>query len=270
MSGVFGAEVSGIDLSQPLDDQSYLALRQAFLDHQVLAFRDQKLTIEQHIAFGCRFGQLSYHPYYRGLADYPEVMAIVKEPEDRHNNGGGWHADLTFLERPPLGSILRLTDVPARGGDTLFANLHAAYEALSVPMQQLFSSLRGVHSSAHLFGPGGLYAGREGKDAVVLDTKGHECVHPLVRTHPETGRKSLFCSPGYIIELIGLEAQESTALLTFLTEHCRRGEFTTRVRWQPDTMVFWDNRCTLHYALNDYHGMRRAGLRVSLEGDRPR
>ncbi|MDC3957721.1 TauD/TfdA dioxygenase family protein [Polyangium jinanense] len=271
MVGALGAEIGGIDLTKPLADQAVAELKRAFVEHHLLVFRGQPIDVEHQKALGRHFGTLHVHPLFESIEGHPEVVAFVKEPEDRVNVGGGWHADLTCLERPPLGSILRVTETPARGGDTLFANMVAAYEALSPAMQKFLEGLTAIHTSAKVYGPWGKYAHSKGKTGAPakIDNAGQHAAHPIVRTHPESGRKSLFVNLAYTIFIKGLSLEESTAILEFLYSHAVKGEFTTRLRWEKDTIAFWDNRCTQHYAMNDYHGMRRAALRVTIEGDRP-
>jgi taurine dioxygenase len=274
LSSALGAEVRGVDLSRPIDDQTWSEVHRAFLDHLVLFFPDQTLTPEQQIAFGCKFGTLNVHPYVKALAGYPEVLEVLKEPDAEANFGGAWHADLTFLTEPPLGSILYAKEVPEVGGDTMWANLYLAYETLSKGMKELVDGLIGVHSAVLLYGSpkvGG--TGFGGKMSMQVDQKdeaAREVEHPLVRTHPETGRKILAISPGYLRRFKDMSEEDSKPLLNQLKYHAIREVMTLRFRWSANTVAVWDNRCTLHYALNDYHGARRRMLRVAINGDRPR
>ena len=274
LSPALGAEVRGVDLSKALDDRQWAEVHRAFLDHLVLFFPDQILTPEQQIAFGRRFGTLNVHPYVKALEGYPEVLDVRKEPQDEANFGGAWHADLTFLEQPPLGSVLYAKEVPDVGGDTMWCNLYLAYETLSNGMKKLVEGLIGVHSAVMLYGSskvGG--TGFGGKMSMQVDQKdeaAQEVEHPLVRTHPETGRKLLAISPGYLRRLKDMSEEDSTPLLDQLRRHALREVFTHRFHWSKNTVALWDNRCTLHYALNDYHGSRRRMFRVAINGDRPR
>ncbi len=271
MVGGLGAEISGVELDRSLDDRTTAEIRRALLDHLLLVFRDQAMSVEQQVAFGRRFGDLHVHPLYEAMAGHPEVIEFVKEPGDTLNVGGGWHTDITCFEAPPLGGILRVTEVPDEGGDTLFANMYAAYEALSPAMQRFLEGLSAVHTSAKVYGPWGKFAHSKDQSAAraKTDARGQHAVHPVVRTHPETGRKCLFVNRAYTLFIKGLSLEESTTILELLFLHAVKGEFVTRLHWRNDTVAFWDNRCTQHYALNDYHGKRRAALRVTLDGDRP-
>jgi taurine dioxygenase len=271
VSGALAAEVSGIDLAQPLDNQTFSEVYQAWNEHLVLFFRDQQLTPEQHLAFGRRFGRLNQHPYIAGMRDYPDIIEIIKEPREQRNWGGQWHADLTCLEKPPMGSILYAHEVPAWGGDTLFANMYLAYESLSEGMRSLLDSLVAVHESGEprLYSDGYLSMhGRQNDGACGTE-------HPVVRTHPETGRKALYVNRDYTRRFKDMTAEESAPLIRFLFEHAARPEFTCRFRWRQHSVAFWDNRCVHHHALSDFHpgavptGRRRHMHRVTIEGERP-
>jgi alpha-ketoglutarate-dependent taurine dioxygenase len=274
LSPALGAQVCGVDLSKPFDDRTWAPVHKAFLDHLVLFFPNQQLTPEQQIAFGRRFGTLNQHPYVKALEGYPEILDIRKEPQDEVNFGGAWHADLTFLEEPPLGSVLYAKEVPEVGGDTMWCNLYLAYEALSKGMKKLVDGLTGVHSAVMLYGSskvGG--AGFGGKMSMRVDQKDEavrEVEHPLVRIHPQTGRKILAISPGYLRRFKEMSEEESAPLLEQLKRHALSEVFTCRFHWSANTVALWDNRCTLHYALNDYQGSRRRMFRVAINGDRPR
>jgi taurine dioxygenase len=271
MVGALGAEVSGLDLSRPVDEKTAGELRRALHDHLLLVLRHQAITVDQQKDLGRVFGSLHIHPLFEAIEGHPEVVAFIKEPEDRVNVGGGWHADLTCFDEPPAVAVLRVTETPERGGDTLFANMYAAYEALSQPMQTFVGGLKAIHTSAKVFGPAGKYAQNRDKTnaPAKTDAGAQTAVHPLVRTHPVTGRKSLFVNRAYMIHIHGLGVEESSAMMEMLYQHAVRGEFTCRLQWEPNTIAIWDNRCTQHYALNDYHGYRRAALRVTVSGDRP-
>lgn len=274
IAGALGAEISGVDLSEPLDDATFAEIHRAFLDHLVIFFRDQNLTPAQQKAFGLRFGSLNVHPYVKPLEGHPEVMKIVKEKEDKANFGGGWHSDMSFLDEPCLGTILHALDVPAFGGDTLFANMYLAYERLSPGMKQMLEGLRAIHSAASQYGLHGESARnnskRSGMEVAVTEEARAESEHPVVRTHPETGKKCLFVNEPFTVKFRGMTRKESKPLLDFLYKHATQEEFTCRFRWTRGAVAFWDNRCTQHYALNDYHGQRREMNRVTVNGDRPR
>jgi taurine dioxygenase len=265
-AGALGAEISGVDLSQDLSDATIAAIRQALLDHQVIFFRDQALSPERQVAFGARFGPLNIHPYVAGMAGHPEVMEVVKEPEDRVNFGGGWHSDMSFLERPAIGSILYAVETPAFGGDTLFASQAAAFEALSSGLQATLEGLNAVHSAAREYSSEG-HSAQKRKSMAVAEADGlvGEYVHPMVLMHPETGRKALYVNPAFTIRIEGWKTRESKALLDYLFEHCRYEGFTSRFSWQAGSVAFWDNRSVWHFALNDYPGQRRHMRRVTVD-----
>jgi taurine dioxygenase len=265
-AGALGAEISGVDLSQDLPDATIAAIRQALLDHQVIFFRDQALSPEGQAAFGARFGPLNIHPYVAGMAGHPEVMEVVKEPEDRINFGGGWHSDMSFLERPAIGSILYAVETPAFGGDTLFASQAAAFEALSPGLQATLEGLNAVHSAAREYSAQG-HSAQKRKSMAVAEADGlvGEYVHPMVLVHPETGRKALYVNPAFTIRIEGWKTRESKALLDYLFEHCRYEGFTSRFSWQAGSVAFWDNRSVWHFALNDYPGQRRHMRRVTVD-----
>ncbi len=273
LTPALGAEMRGVNLAD-LDDWTFAQVHKAFLDHHVLFFPDQHLTPEQQIAFGRRFGTLNVHPYVKAMKGYPEILDVVKEPAAEANFGGAWHADLTFLKEPPLGSVLYAKEVPEVGGDTMWANLCLAYDTLSEGMKRLVDGLIGVHSAVMLYGSakvGGTgFGGTMSMQVDQKDEAAEEVEHPLVRTHPETGRKILAISPGYLRRFKGMTEEDSKPLLNQLKYHALREVMTIRFRWQKNTVALWDNRCTLHYALNDYHGARRRMLRVAINGDRPR
>jgi taurine dioxygenase len=265
-AGALGAEISGVDLSQDLPDATIAAIRRALLDHQVIFFRDQALSPERQVAFGVRFGPLNIHPYVAGMAGHPEVMEVVKEPEDRINFGGGWHSDMSFLERPAIGSILYAVETPAFGGDTLFASQAVAFEALSPGLQATLEGLNAVHSAAREYSSEG-HSAQKRKSMAVAEADGlvGEYVHPMVLVHPETGRKALYVNPAFTIRIEGWKTRESKALLDYLFEHCRYEGFTCRFRWQAGSVAFWDNRSVWHFALNDYPGQRRHMRRVTVD-----
>jgi taurine dioxygenase len=265
-AGAIGAEISGVDLSQPFTDEIIAEIRAAFVTHQVIFFRDQALTPDQQLAFGKRFGTLNIHPYVSGMASHPEIMEIIKEPTDKVNFGGGWHSDMSFLETPSIGSILYALEIPEFGGDTLFASQAAAFEALSPALRTTLESLNAVHSAGREYSPGGHSVQKRGS-MVVAEAEGAtgEFVHPMVLTHPETGRKALYVNPAFTMRIEGWTTRESKALLDFLFDHCRSERFTTRFAWKPGSIAFWDNRSVWHYALNDYPGQRRHMRRVTVD-----
>lgn len=265
-AGALGAEIQGVDLSRHLDNETFDDIHQAFLDHQVIFFRDQNLTPEQHKAFGRRFGPLNIHPYVAGMDDHPEIMEIIKEPTDKVNFGGGWHSDMSFLPTPSIGSILYAVEVPPSGGDTLFSSQIAAYEALSPGLKATLEGLNAVHSSEREYSSQGQSAQKRGS-MVVAEADGllGEAVHPVVKVHPETGRKALYVNPAFTMRFEGWKTRESKPLLDFLFDHCRYEAFTCRFRWEKGSVAFWDNRSVWHFALNDYPGHRRHMRRVTVD-----
>ena len=272
LSSAVGAEVSGVDLVD-CDGPTFIEIHRAFLNHHVLFFRDQELSLESHKAFGRRFGSLNVHPQYVPLDGHPEILPIVKEADAEHNIGGVWHSDITFLERPALGSILYAIDVPATGGDTLFANQELAFEELSTGLRQLLLGLRAVHSD-HTLSDRVEAENRNRTRSTKLSEEAMrqpvvENLHPVIRTHPETGRKSLFVNRAFTVRFENMTVAESKPLLEFLYEQATKPEFTCRFHWENCSVAMWDNRCVQHYALNDYHGQRRYMHRVTVNGDRP-
>lgn len=268
ISGSIGAEIGGVDLSQPLSADTVARLRKVFLDHSVIFFRDQNLTPQQFLAFGRRFGEVIEYPFVKGLEGCPEVIPIVKLEHERVNFGGVWHSDTTYLERPPMGSMLLAREVPEAGGDTLFADMYSAYETLSDGLKRLLCGLRGVSCSAKA----DVSKTREDRmrDNAREDApKVFEVDHPVVRTHPETGRKALYVNVAHTVRFAGMTEEESAPLLGYLFQHQIRPEFTCRFSWQPGSLAFWDNRCALHNPINDYHGYRRVMHRITLAGDKP-
>ncbi len=272
IAGALGAEIGGVDLSQPLSDADIGAIRSALLEHQVIFFRDQHLTPEQHLAFGHRFGELQVHDFVEGLADNEEILEVRKEDYETRNFGGGWHTDVSYLERPALGSVLYAHEVPAYGGDTMFANQHLAYDTLSPGMKAMLDGMTAIHSARRPYGPNAARAQDYGPSSMRFNFSNSaeaEIEHPVIRTHVETGKKSLYVNRTFTIRFKDMTEEESAPLLSYLWGHAVRPEFTCRFRWQPGSIAFWDNRCVQHNAINDYHGQRRIMHRVTIEGERP-
>jgi len=266
VAGALGVEISGVDLSQDLPDEVIAEIRDALVEHQVIFFRDQRLTPERQVAFGRRFGPLNIHPYVQGMESHPEVMEVLKEPADKTNFGGGWHSDMSFLERPAIGSILYAVELPEWGGDTLFSSQVAAYEALSAGMKATLEGLRAVHSAGREYSAQGHSAQKRASMSVV-EAEGAvgEYVHPVVLVHPESGRRALYVNPAFTMRFEGWTKRESRPLLDFLFEHCRYEGYTCRFNWRPGSVAFWDNRQVWHFALNDYPGQRRHMRRVTVD-----
>jgi taurine dioxygenase len=269
ISGALGAELSGVDLGRDLDDATIKEIRQALLDHCVIFFRDQEFDAAQHKRLARRFGEIFVHPNYAGTQADPEIVEIRREPGDKKVVGEDWHTDTTMMAEPPMGAILFAVEVPPYGGDTLFANQYLAYETLSEGMKKLLGGLRAVHSDRTVAGPKVDNTGRSTKARA--DDAWRETIntHPVVRTHPETGRKLLYVNYSYTMGFEGLTETESRPLLDFLLEHGHRPEFTCRFRWTKGAVAFWDNRCVKHLAINDAGPYRRYMRRVQIAGDRP-
>jgi taurine dioxygenase len=269
IAGALGAEIAGIDLASDLDDEAVAAIRQAWLDHQVVFFRDQELDAERFLAFARTIGEPAEYPFVPGIEGHPEIIAVMKLPHETHNFGGIWHSDTAYLDEPPMATMLLAREVPPAGGDTMFANQYAAYEALSPAMQAMLEPLQAVNSSALA----DVTKTREDRirehDSGDQEARVYEAVHPVVRTHPETGRKALYVNVAHTARFEGMTEEESRPLLQFLFQHQVRPEFTCRFQWRVGSLAMWDNRCAQHNPINDYHGHRRVMHRITLQGDRP-
>ncbi len=266
VSGAVGAEVRGIDISRPLPSTTVAALRAALGEHGVLFFRDQQLTEAQHIAFAEQFAKININRFFRAVEGWPQIAEVRKEPEQTKNIGGGWHTDHSYDQIPALGSVLYAREVPPSGGDTIFASMFAAYDALSDGLKRTLEGLRAVHSSRHVFGTQAK-RGDELKDRLGnAEAATQDAVHPMVITHPISGKKALYVNRGFTTHIEGWTVEESKPLLEYLYQHGTRPEFSCRFNWAPGSMAFWDNRATWHLAVNDYHGHRRLMHRITLEG----
>jgi taurine dioxygenase len=269
LTPAIGAVVEGVDLAQPLSDDLLGAVRQALLDHKVIFFEDQHITPVQHRDFAARFGDLHTHPLYPGVPEAPELFILDNHAGNPTDNDA-WHTDITFIETPPMGSILYAKLLPPNGGDTCFANMRAAYEALSPPLRAFLSGLDAVHDFARGFPARGRVAGAAGAEKHAAALEEHPPVlHPVVRTHPETGEDGLFVNYGFTERIKGLRRKESDAILGMLFEHIQKPEFQVRWHWTPNAVAFWDNRVTQHYAVNDYLPDQRIMNRATVLGDRP-
>jgi taurine dioxygenase len=278
VAGALGAEIAGVNLGR-LDDDTFKEIKAAWLEHLVIFFRDQNITPEQQIAFAKRFGDIHHHPFMKGMDEYPDILEIIKEEGDTKAFGEVWHTDQAFNPKPAKATILYAKETPSAGGDTLFTNLYLAYETLSEPMKALLADVKTwnvgdrkklMHADKIGVTPDGRYAGNEKMSAKLRDPGElqTEAAHPLVRTHPETGRKALYLS-NHTQTLVGFKSGEAKPILDYLAEHAVEPEFTCRFRWQVGSMAIWDNRCTQHRALNDYHGKRRRMHRITIAGDAP-
>jgi taurine dioxygenase len=269
LAGAIGAEVSGVDLAGEVDDDTIAAIRRAWLDHLVIFFRGQDLPPARLLAIARRFGEPIECPFVKGIEGFPEVTPVVKLEHERVNFGGLWHSDTAYLDIPPMGTMLIAREVPPYGGDTLFANMYLAHETLSGGLKRLLDGLVAVNSSAKAD------VTKTREDRMRHGGRGdaraeYEALHPVVRTHPETGRKALYVNGGHTVRFRDMTEDESAPLLGFLFAHQTRPEFTCRFRWEKGSLAFWDNRCAQHNPINDYHGFRRVMHRVTLAGDRPR
>lgn len=263
LSGTTGAEIGGVDLASGLSDATVAEIRAVLASYGVVVFRNQTLTPEQHIAVARRFGEININRFFAHADGHREIALVSKEPDQTANIGGGWHTDHSYDEHPALGSMLYAREVPPWGGDTMFASMYAAYDALSDGLKQTLSGLRAVHSSRHVFGiERPAMQGRIGNPELATQ----DAIHPVVITHPDSGRPALYVNPGFTLRFDGWTAEESQPLLRFLYQHAARPEFTCRLQWQTGSLAFWDNRSTWHYALNDYQGQRRLMHRITIEG----
>ncbi len=273
LAAVLGVEVIGADLSGPQADRQFDALHQLFLEHHVLCIRNQKLDAEQQLAFARRFGEPEVHPIVEGTVDHPEVVRVLKPAGESASFGVGWHTDNSFFAKPSLGSVLYGKTIPPVGGDTLYSNMEAAWERLSPRMQEHLLGLHGVHSATHAYDPAvtgeGKYRGEAAISYRWSDSIRDEVLHPVVRTHPETGKRSIYVNPMFTLRIEELHGAESEALLQFLYAHCVQPEFSCRLRWEADTVAVWDNRSVWHYAMDDYQDYERLMFRVTVAGDVP-
>lgn len=262
LTGGLGAEIFGIDLAQPLDGEGFRAINQVLLDHGVIFFRDQNITPAQQMAFAQHWGSVHLHPHMACLPEQPGVIEILKKETDTTVFGQNWHTDQMFTPTPARVTLLYAKEVPPVGGDTMYANLYMAYDTLSDGMKAVIGGLRTVN----------LYNKKKKRPAAMTPTAPEQdpepVEHPLVRTHPETGKKALYlCNPGITRHIVGMTEEESTPLLKYLLDHATRPEFTCRFRWQVGSLAVWDNRRTLHYPVNDYYGYRRVMHRITIEGE---
>jgi taurine dioxygenase len=264
LTGGLGAEIFGTDVR---DGEQFEEIHSAFAKHSVIVLRDQEISPEDHLDFARRFGPINVNRFFKPVDGYPEIATVLKEKDQKEAVGEGWHTDHSYDQVPAMGSILRAIEMPPYGGDTLFVSMGAAYEALSEPMRRFLDGLMAVHSSRHVFGVTTLdsEAAKSGRlsnaEAATQDAR-----HPVVITHPLSGRRGLFVNPVFTTHIEGLTAEESTAILAMLYEHCRQPEFQCRVRWREGDITMWDNRATWHKAINDYQGFRRLMHRVTVDG----
>src|SRR5258706_15239612 len=269
LTPAIGAVIGNVDLSKRLDDEQIAGIRDALLKHQVIFFEDQHLDAVQHRDFAARFGALHTHPLYPGVPEAPELFILDNHASNPTDNDA-WHTDVTFIETPPLGAILYAKLLPPEGGDTLWSNMQAAFEGLSRSFADFLTTLDAVHDFARGFPARGTVAKGAGADRHAKAVEEHPpVVHPVVRTHPETGADGLFVNFGFTSKIVGLPRKESDPILTMLFSHVTKPEYLVRWRWTPNSIAFWDNRVTQHYAVNDYLPQRRVMHRATILGDRP-
>jgi taurine dioxygenase len=272
LSGALGAEIRGINLAEPLATPTVKCIRNAFLDYQVLVFPNQNLTPKQQLTFARKFGKADIYPFLKSIDGIPQVIEIFKTETDTSNFGTHWHSDTTYMPKPNMGTMLYALEVPNPGGDTLFADMYCAYDTLSNGMKMLLDDVTGLYSSAqnNIGGRAGKMKELAGmKGAYVEEAAPIEAIHPVIRTHPETGRKALYVNFSHTVHFDGMTREETLPILEHLTKHAVKPELTCRVRWRKGDLVFWDNRCVQHKAINDYDGQRRRMHRVTLKGDKP-
>ena len=269
----FGAEITGLDLTKPLAAPVLAEVKAAWARHGVVAFPDQPLSLDQLEAFTLSMGAFGKDPFIKPMAGHPNVLELRREPDEKATNfGAGWHSDWSFQENPPAATLLHSEVVPPVGGDTLFCDCSRAYEALSPTMKSMLAPLQAIHSAGRAYGTKGVFAREIEKrtlQIIVSEEADQSLTHPLVRTHPVTGRKALFVSPVYTVGIEGLAPAETQAVLTFLFAHMTRDEFIYRHRWRPKMLLMWDNRCTMHLAEGGYDGHLRLMHRTTVAGDTP-
>lgn len=273
LAGALGAEIGSVRLATLEDRATWDEIQRAFLRYSVLVFRDQAIEPADLMRIGGHFGEPCHYPFVTGLEGFPFIFEVVKEEGERTNFGGNWHSDTTYLAQPPRATLLYAVETPTHGGDTLFTSTAAAYEALSDGMRRLVDSLVGVNSASLKYGGGRTAMHKSIGGMKVHDTDtadALEAEHPVARTHPLTGRKALYLSRSHTIRFRGMTEEESRPLIDWLQAHQVRPEFTCRVRWSPGTLTIWDNRCTQHNAVNDYHGQRRRMRRLTVGAETPR
>ena len=268
LGGALGAEISGIDLNEVISDEQLTEVRQVFGQYAVIFFRNQNLSPENEIRFAKRWGEINTNRFFSSVEGYPQIALVVKEPDQKNNIGGSWHTDHSYDIAPALGSMLFAHEVPVSGGDTVFASMYKAYDTLSDGLKSTLSNLRARHSSAHVFGAARAANGNDDTVGRIKNPEAatQEAIHPVVISHPETGRRSLYVNPGFTLGFEGWSDEESKPLLEYLYAHAARPEFTCRFQWKAGSIAFWDNRATWHLAVNDYQGHRRMMHRITIEG----
>jgi taurine dioxygenase len=259
-----GVEILGVDLNR-LSESEWITIREAYAANGLVFFRDQKLTPEEHIAFAKRWGEIDVNKFFPHVPGYREIALVSKEKEQKTNIGGGWHTDHSYDRIPAMGSILVARTLPSEGGDTIFVNMYAVYDALDDETKAQIADMKAVHSNSHVFGSKAYYNNEERKEFAKDEAVG-EAVHPVVIAHPLSGKKALYVNPGFTIRFDGKSPEDSRPLLHKLFAHAMKPEFQTRFQWRAGSIAFWDNRATWHFALNDYHGHERFMHRITIVG----
>ena len=265
-SGSIGAEIHGVNLSTDLSDAVFSEIRQTFIDHGLIFFRNQELTPDDHLRFAKRWGEININRFFAKVEGYEQIAEVKKDSDQEINIGGAWHTDHSYDQIPAMGSILLARETPKTGGDTLFANMYKAYESLSDGLKGTLGSMNACHSSRHVFGAHTGYAEASNQRIGNPELSTQDAIHPVIITHPESKRKALYVNPEFTVNFEGWTKEESQPLLNYLTEHSTRPENITRFNWEPGSIAFWDNRCTWHFALNDYPGEKRLMHRITVEG----
>ncbi|MDH3632171.1 MAG: TauD/TfdA family dioxygenase [Gammaproteobacteria bacterium] len=269
LSPALGGTISGVDIAAGVSDEQFAEIRQAFIDYSVIFFRDQQITPDQHIEFARRWGEINVNRFFQAVESHPIIAEVRKEADQKANIGAEWHTDHSYDEVPAMGSILYAREVPTVGGDTLFASMYAAYDALSDGLKQMLSTMNAEHSSRHVFGEVA-YGDRDlddlGSRLGNTDAATQDSIHPVIIRHPLSGRPALYVNGDFTVKFENWTQEESQPLLDYLYAHARQNEFTCRFHWQQGSMAIWDNRATHHCALNDYHGERRLMHRITIDG----
>ena len=265
-SGSMGVEIHNVDLSKELSDSLFSEIRETFIAHGLIFFRDQELTPDDHLRFAKRWGEININRFFVKVEGYDQIAEVRKDADQKINIGGAWHTDHSYDQVPAMGSILLAKETPKIGGDTLFANMYRAYETLSDGMKKTLESMKACHSSRHVFGAHTGYAEASNQRIGNPELATQDAIHPVIITHPESKRKALYVNPEFTVNFEGWTVEESKPLLDYLTEHTTQQENTTRFQWEPGSIAFWDNRCTWHFALNDYPGETRLMHRITVEG----
>ena len=265
-SGSMGVEIHNVDLSKELSDSLFSEIRETFIEHGLIFFREQELTPDDHLRFAKRWGEININRFFAKVEGYDQIAEVRKDADHKMNIGGAWHTDHSYDQVPAMGSILLAKETPKIGGDTLFANMYRAYETLSDGMKKTLEAMKACHSSRHVFGAHTGYSEASNQRIGNPELATQDAIHPVIITHPESKRKALYVNPEFTVNFEGWTVEESKPLLDYLTEHTTQQENTTRFQWEPGSIAFWDNRCTWHFALNDYPGETRLMHRITVEG----